>query len=562
MALSDISNIATLTWRSTLAADIVLSRAFIFTKQGGCVLSDYRALYRKWRPRDFDDVCGQDGITDILKYEVANNRLSHAYLFCGSRGTGKTSCAKILAKAVNCENPKYGNPCNCCESCRSIDAGLATDVIEMDAASNNGINDVRDMQDEIAFTPALLKYRVYIIDEVHMMSGQAFNALLKTLEEPPTYVIFILATTENHKLPTTIVSRCQRFDFKRIATDVIISRLVKIAESEGIDLTEDAARIIARVSRGGMRDAISLLELCAGANTTIDDKLVFDTVGSGNRESSFKILDAICKADYDTIYSIINDIVMKSGDLSVFWQEIIDAYRDVMIVKNSERAKVYLDLTEAEYSMLSEIASGYTMARLSYHTSMLEDAMADMQRAINSKRSIAEITLTRMCDTRLSATNEALLLRVEELEKAVKMLKMGVPMSTPEVAEESVVVNKTQDKIEQKPKDEVKAEPKANRPLSLYSGWGVTLKKISELKKSLSVGFAGASVYTDGSGRFVIRMSGFFADKLKGDATDMAIVRGVIAEQEGTSPDKISVVIENNVAQSSESGDTLEDLFK
>ena len=234
-------------------------------------LSDYRALYRKWRPRDFDDVCGQDGITDILKYEVANNRLSHAYLFCGSRGTGKTSCAKILAKAVNCENPRNGNPCNCCESCKSIDSGIATDVIEMDAASNNGINDVRDMQDEIAFTPALLKYRVYIIDEVHMMSGQAFNALLKTLEEPPTYVAFILATTEYHKLPTTIVSRCQRFDFKRISTDVIMSRLLEISKNEGIDITEDAARVIARVSRGGMRDAISLLELCAGANTKIDD---------------------------------------------------------------------------------------------------------------------------------------------------------------------------------------------------------------------------------------------------------------------------------------------------
>ena len=294
-------------------------RAFLFNfdKRSG-VMSDYRALYRKWRPRDFDDVCGQDGITDILKHEVAADKLSHAYLFCGSRGTGKTSCAKILAKAVNCENPRNGNPCNECEACRSIDAGIATDVIEMDAASNNGINDVRDMQDEIAFTPALLKYRVYIIDEVHMMSGQAFNALLKTLEEPPQYVIFILATTEYNKLPTTIVSRCQRFDFKRIATSVILDRLMEIAKNEGIKITEDAARIIARVSRGGMRDAISLLELCAGANTLIDDALVFATVGSGNRESAFKIISAIGKSDYETVYSVIDEIVMKSGDLSVF----------------------------------------------------------------------------------------------------------------------------------------------------------------------------------------------------------------------------------------------------
>ena len=199
-------------------------------------MSDYRALYRKWRPVDFDDVSGQDATTDILKYEVANNKLSHAYLFCGSRGTGKTSCAKILAKAVNCLDSKDGNPCNKCEACRSIDAGIATDVIEMDAASNNGVDNVRDMKDEIAFTPALLKYRVYIIDEVHMMSGSAFNALLKTLEEPPSYVIFILATTEFHKLPTTIVSRCQRFDFRRISTENIMARLKLIADNEGIAL--------------------------------------------------------------------------------------------------------------------------------------------------------------------------------------------------------------------------------------------------------------------------------------------------------------------------------------
>ena len=530
--------------------------------EGGRDLSDYRALYRKWRPRDFDDVCGQDGITDILKYEVNNNRLSHAYLFCGSRGTGKTSCAKILAKAVNCENPKDGNPCNCCEACRSIDAGIATDVIEMDAASNNGINDVRDMQDEIAFTPALLKYRVYIIDEVHMMSGQAFNALLKTLEEPPTYVIFILATTENHKLPTTIVSRCQRFDFKRIATDVIISRLLEIAENESIDITEDAARIIARVSRGGMRDAISLLELCAGANTRIDENLVFETVGSGNRDSSFRIIKAICHADYETIYSIINDIVMKSGDLSVFWQEIIDAYRDLMIVKNSDRAKSYLDLTDSEYTLLSELASEFTMARLSYHTSMLEDAMDDMQRAINSKRSIAEITLTRMCDTRLSSTNEALLLRVEELEKTVRMLKFNPPSTQAVANEVEQKPEKSEFKSEQKVEKPIDKKPQAQASLSVYGGWGAVLRKIAELKKSLSARFAGASVYTDGRGRYVVKMKSVFADMLRNANTDLAIVRGIIAEQEGVDASAITLDIENSDALKQSVGDSIEDMFK
>ena len=524
-------------------------------------MADYKALYRKWRPVDFNDVCGQDGITDILKYEVANSKLSHAYLFCGSRGTGKTSCAKILAKAVNCENPKDGNPCNCCESCKSIDQGIATDVIEMDAASNNGINDVRDMQDEIAFTPALLNYRVYIIDEVHMMSGQAFNALLKTLEEPPAYVIFILATTEYHKLPTTIVSRCQRFDFKRISTSVIMDRLLAIASSEGIEITEDAARVIARVSRGGMRDAISLLELCAGANTLIDENLVFATVGSGNRESAFKLIEAVGVSDYETVYSVINDIVMKSGDLSVFWQEIIDSYRDLMIVKNSERAKIYLDLTDAEHALLSKIAGNYTMARLSYHTSLLESAMADMQRAINSKRAIAEITLTRMCDTKLSESNESLLLRVEELEKAVRMMKLGVtpaPVVEQTVEKSTVAAPKKAETKQDAPA--VKAAPKGGS-LSTYGEWGVALKKIAELKRSLSAGFAGASVYTDGANKFVIKMSGFFCDKLKSNDTDLAIIRGVIAENEGKSAAEIDLVIENKDNVSNTSSD-FEDMFK
>ena len=505
-------------------------------------MSDYRALYRKWRPRDFDDVCGQDGITDILKYEVENNKISHAYLFCGSRGTGKTSCAKILAKAVNCENPKNGNPCNECRACKSIDAGIATDVIEMDAASNNGIGDVRDMQDEIAFTPAELKYRVYIIDEVHMMSGQAFNALLKTLEEPPTYVVFILATTEYNKLPTTIVSRCQRFDFKRIASEVIIERLLKMSAIEGIDITEDAARVIARVSRGGMRDAISLLELCSGAHTKIDENLVFATVGSGNRESAYSIIEAVGKADFETVYSVIDDIVMKSGDISVFWQEIIDSYRDIMVVKNSENAKRYLDLTDVEHARLSKVASSFTMARLSYHVSMLENAMADMQRAFNSKRSIAEITLTRMCDPKLSSSVEALALRVEELEKTVRMLKLGVP-TAPISSEEATV---EQPMFEAPVEEAVDAADTAqgNSEIGLYQKWGSVIERIGEVKKSLSARIASASVYTDSKGNFLIKLNGIFANMLSSSETDLSIVRGIIAEIEGKSTAEIRVAVE------------------
>ena len=338
-------------------------------------MSDYRALYRKWRPRDFDDVCGQDAITDILKYEVSENKLSHAYLFCGSRGTGKTSCAKILAKAVNCLDPKNGNPCNKCEACRSIDAGSATDVIEMDAASNNGVGNVRDMKDEIAFTPAILKYRVYIIDEVHMMSGAAFNALLKTLEEPPSYVIFILATTEFNKLPTTIVSRCQRFDFRRMTTEVIVERLMKISAAEGIDLTEEGAGVIARAAEGGMRDAVSLLELCAGAHRKIDADLVFSTVGRGNRSTVYSLIGSVLKSDYSAVYSAIANVVMLGADLSVFWQELLEAYRDLVVVKNVADSKNYLDLTDSEHSQLSALAKEFTMAKILYHTSVLEEIL-------------------------------------------------------------------------------------------------------------------------------------------------------------------------------------------
>ena len=527
-------------------------------------MSEYRALYRKWRPPNFDDVKGQDGITDILKYEVANDKLSHAYLFCGSRGTGKTSCAKILAKAVNCLSPEGGNPCNKCEACRSIEAGIATDVIEMDAASNNGISDVRDMQDEIAFTPATLKYRVYIIDEVHMMSTQAFNALLKTLEEPPAYVIFILATTEYNKLPTTIVSRCQRFDFKRISGDVITERLLEMSRSEGIEIDEDAARVIARVARGGMRDAISLLELCAGAHRLIDEDLVYSTVGGGNKGATYKIIESIFNSDYSGVYSIVDDVCMKSGDLSVFWQELIDAYRDVMVVKNTSDAKSYLDLTESEYSTLSRIASGIPMTTLSYHVSLLESALGDMQRAFNSKRSIAEITLTRMCDPNSTATIESLLLRVESLERELDLIKLGatpVAKAQPAAPEpkapvtEAVMVPCAQE-IESSGPSAPSSEPQKAASVDLkpelYSRWGAVLERIGQVRRSLSAAISTASVYRTGECSFSLKLGDFFAKKIASSDTDVAIIKGVIAEIEGKNAADIRLEI-NGVAAASSS---------
>lgn len=523
-------------------------------------MADYKALYRKWRPADFDDVCGQDRITDILKYEVANDKVSHAYLFCGSRGTGKTSCAKILAKAVNCESPRNGNPCNRCEACRSIDSGIATDVIEMDAASNNGVDNVRNLKDEISFTPALLKYRVYIIDEVHMMSGQAFNALLKTLEEPPAYVVFILATTEFNKLPTTIVSRCQRFDFRRISSDVIVSRLMRISAEEGIDLTEEGARLIARASRGGMRDAVSLLELCAGSKQRIDSALVATTIGSGDRDSAYRLIEAVGASDYSTVYSIIREIVMSSGDLSVFWQEIIDSYRDIMVVKNTDKAKAYLDLTGGEYERVRKIAESFTMARLSYHTTILEAALADMQRASNSKRSVAEIALTRMCDARLVVSAESLALRVEELEKQVSMLKMGVPMTAP-AAEKKPDPTPAAPAARPTPSPKSAIQAPVQSATAPYDNWGRVLERIGEMKKSLSSRFVGAKAYRTGNS-FVIKMSAFFASNISNSPADMAILRGVLAECEGLDPSAVTVSLEGKEPAPKGAQTDLDNIFK
>lgn len=385
----------------------------------------HRALYRKWRPQVFDDVCGQNQITDILKYEVANEKTSHAYLFCGSRGTGKTTCAKILAKAVNCLSPVDGNPCNVCEACRSIDSGTATDVVEMDAASNTGVDNVRDIKEEIVFSPADLKYRVYIIDEVHMLSASAFNALLKTLEEPPAHVLFILATTELQKLPATVISRCQRFDFRRIASDVIVARLSQIAKAEGVALTEDGARLIARIAEGGMRDAISLFELCAGLERTVDVSLVSETLGVESRDNTARLVRAVAEKNYSEIYGVIEKVVMSSRDLSVFIQETIDYYRDLMVVKTSPMAKEYLDLTDVELKSLTEDAEHFSLSSMVYCTKCLEDALYAMQRAGFPKRTTAEIAFTRMCEPRLSSSPESLVVRIEKLEQEVSALRIG-----------------------------------------------------------------------------------------------------------------------------------------
>ena len=376
----------------------------------------HQALYRKWRPRRFSDVCGQDHVTSILRYEVAEGKTSHAYLFCGTRGTGKTTCAKILARAVNCEHPVDGDPCGECASCRSAESGSCIDIVEMDAASNNGVDDIRKIRDDVEYLPAELKYKVYIIDEVHMLSQSAFNALLKTLEEPPPHVIFILATTELQKIPATILSRCQRFDFRRISSEIIASRLEYIAEQEGMTLDRDAAFLLAHLAEGGMRDAISLLELCSGENHPITCEVVEEIAGTGGRDSVMRLVRAIAEKDYDAIFSEIGNIFMSSRDLAVYWQDLISFYRDMLVCRTTKSARDYLDLSDRQYGELSEAAAGFSVETLIYHSKMLDGALDEIRRAVSSKRVIAEMTLVRMCDERFAASNEALASRISVLE--------------------------------------------------------------------------------------------------------------------------------------------------
>ncbi len=493
----------------------------------------YRALYRKWRPLDFDDVCGQEQVTDILKYQVAEKKTSHAYLFCGSRGTGKTSCAKILAKAVNCLDPQNGNPCNTCAACRSIDNGTATDVIEMDAASNTGVDNVRDIKEEIVFTPAELRYRVYIIDEVHMMSGSAFNALLKTLEEPPSHVLFILATTELHKLPSTIISRCQRYEFRRLTTDVIMKRLFTIAGSESIDLDESGARVIARTAQGGMRDAVSLLELCAGRKQKIDADLAAETLGLGNRDSLFCVVNSIIHKDYPTLYREIADITMSSRDISVFWQELTDFYRDLLIAATVPNAGEYLDLTEVEASALIDLSSKIPFERLIYHTRVLEEAQAAMLRPGVSRRTVAELSLTRMCEERLSVSAEALLSRIVKLENEVSRLRVegtGAMPQQQEIPVASAPVAAPQKEVNAAAPVSSTEKPQF-RKLSCFSE---VAEKMIAAKPSLVGALSSATALVDQNGRVLICVeNAFYKELLEREDVRNAILRNIKDESDG-----------------------------
>lgn len=336
----------------------------------------YTALYRKFRPLNFSEMVGQEHITDTLKNQITAGRVGHAYLFNGGRGTGKTSAAKILARAVNCLNPHDGEPCNECDICKSILSGSLTDVVEMDAASNNSVEDIRGIREEVNFLPTRAKYRVYIIDEVHMLSTGAFNALLKTLEEPPEHVKFILATTEPQKLPATILSRCQRFDFKRISNQDVIKRLKIICKESNIEITEDALKIIAVLSEGAMRDAISILERCTGEKKgLIDENVVRELVGIPKTMQIHSIVKAIIESNADEAINNINSIISEGKDIENFLWEIIKYIKDILVYKASKHLEIYNEEEKQQISSLAEKISKERLLHLIYELSELANTI-------------------------------------------------------------------------------------------------------------------------------------------------------------------------------------------
>ena len=381
----------------------------------------YQALYRKWRPRTFDDVVGQSHITDTLKQQVLQNRLSHAYLFTGTRGTGKTSCAKILSRAVNCQNPQGGNPCNQCPACLGIENGSILDVLELDAASNNGVDQVRALRDEAVYTPAAVGKRVYIVDEVHMLSTPAFNALLKILEEPPEHLMFILATTDLHKVPATIKSRCQQFAFKRILPQAIAGRLEEVARQENIPLTQEACALLARLADGGLRDALSLLDQCAGGQEEISEREVLDILGlAGNLETA-RLMDQIADRNTAGALETLSRLYAAGKELGSLLGELGSLARDLLLRKTAPQGGAALLTGGYDEATLRDLGQKFPTSRLLQILTVLQNTQGALARSANRKTE-AELCLIRLCDQEADESFGGLSARVAALEEKLQTL--------------------------------------------------------------------------------------------------------------------------------------------
>ena len=381
----------------------------------------YQALYRKWRPRSFDDVVGQKHITETLKRQVQAGRLTHAYLFTGTRGTGKTTCAKILARAVNCKNPQEGNPCNHCAACTGIENGSILDVVELDAASNNRVDDVRAMLEEAAYTPATVAKRVYIIDEVHMLSPQAFNALLQILEEPPEHLMFILATTELHKVPATIKSRCQQFAFKRIQAEEIAGRLRYVSEQEGIQLTQEGAALIARLADGGMRDALSLLDQCVGAGGPVDQDRVFQVLGLAGNLQTVGLLEEIAAGNLPGALERLSKLYTGGKEMSALAGELSALLRDLLVSKSAPKGGAGLLTGGYDSATLERLGGLFDIPRLVQMLALVQKTAGELVYSAN-RRTDMELCLVMLCDPTLDGSVNALTARVSKLEQQISSI--------------------------------------------------------------------------------------------------------------------------------------------
>lgn len=478
----------------------------------------YQVLYRKWRPQVFADVAGQPQVTITLRNELMAGRIAHAYLFTGSRGTGKTSCAKILAKAVNCLHPVNGDPCGQCEMCRGIDSGAVMDIVEIDAASNNGVDNIRELREEAAFTPASAKYRVYIIDEVHMLSVGAFNALLKTLEEPPAHVLFILATTEVHKLPATILSRCQRFDFHRIAPEDIAARLQYVAQHENASLDEQAGLLIARLADGALRDALSLLDQCLGRSREVTVQIVNETAGLAGRDHLFDLTQAILEKDSASALEIVDKLYRDSKDMARLCEEMTSHFRGMMLIKTMKDASALLAMTPEEQERLSKQALSTPLATILHGLTVFQESLERMYRGGN-RRVEMEMTMIRLCSPELEDSTPALVRRIEALERRLSSgagSTESAPISAPQIVpeqnsqpetalQEETVPKRSPDSIGKKagPEPATRAKPVSMEEIQANAKrleeWPEILQLMRGYSQSIAAAFHGSSAYVSGS---------------------------------------------------------------
>ena len=426
----------------------------------------YHALYRKWRPLTFDDVVSQPHITTTLKNQIQSNKIAHAYLFTGSRGTGKTTCARIFAKSVNCANSKDGNPCLECEICRCADSESLTDIIEIDAASNTGVDDIRALKESAEFLPEQCRYKVYIIDEVHMLSINAFNALLKIMEEPPAHVIFILATTEVHKVPATIISRCQRFDFRRIRVEDIVSRLKYIADQEGIRLDDDAATLIAKISDGGMRDALSLLDQCIAYSETVDLKTVSDAAGIAGRDYLFNIIDGIFDGNITKVMETIASLYDMAKDMTRLCNELLEQMRNLMLIKAVPKNNMVMCLPD-EYKRLEAIANQTDMGNILEKIEILSECNENLAKA-TSKRIELEMCMVKLCSVSNTAFSKSTSIPVNQTNyKKTEPINIEPenaiykePQQTADSVEKTIVQEQSQGNAKPEVKEQTAETPK------------------------------------------------------------------------------------------------------